>query len=85
MSRTKHQKTLDAIFKSPTSASIRWRDIETMLIAFDADISEGSGSRVRIKLNDERITLHRPHPNPNTDKGAVVTLRSFLKRAGIKP
>lgn len=54
-----------------------------MLIAFGAEISEGNGSRVRIKLNDVRAVFHRPHPENTTDKGAVKSMRRFLQAAGI--
>ncbi|HIP23636.1 MAG TPA: type II toxin-antitoxin system HicA family toxin [Rhodobacteraceae bacterium] len=85
MVSTKHTRTLRAIFETPTRASLRWSDIEKCLITLGAEISEGSGSRVRIKLNGERMTFHRPHPSPDTDKGAVVTLRKFLKNTGYDP
>ncbi len=54
-----------------------------MLIAFGAEISEGNGSRVRIKLNDVRAVFHRPHPENTTDKGAVKSMRRFLQATGI--
>jgi hypothetical protein len=79
----KHQKTLEQIFQNPVQASIAWRDIETMLIALGAEISEGNGSRVRIALNGIRAVFHRPHPKKETDKGAVISMRRFLKEAGI--
>lgn len=47
-------------------------------------MSEGNSSRVRIALNDVRAVFHRPHPHKETDKGAVVSVRRFLKEAGIK-
>lgn len=80
----KHQKTLQHIFQHPVQAGIVWKDIEAMLVALGAEISEGSGSRVRIALNDVRAVFHRPHPQKETDKGAVVSMRRFLKEAGIK-
>jgi hypothetical protein len=80
----KHQKTLEQIFQNPVQASIAWRDIETMLSALGAEISEGNGSRVRIALHGIRAVFHRPHPKKETDKGAVVSMRRFLKEAGIK-
>ncbi len=80
----KHQKTLQQIFQNPVQAGIVWRDIEAMLKALGAEISEGNGSRVRIALNDVRAVFHRPHPQKETDKGAVVSRRRFLKEAGIK-
>lgn len=80
----KHQKTLQQIFYNPVQAGIVWKDIEALLKALGAEISEGSGSRVRIALNDVRAVFHRPHPHKETDKGAVVSMRRFLKEAGIK-
>ena len=81
----KHQATLDAIFATPARASIVWSDIEALFRACGAEISEGSGSRVRIALNDVRAVFHRPHPRKETDKGAVKSVRRFLTEAGIVP
>ena len=81
----KHEKTLKAIFSSPVRSSIPWKDIETMLVANGAKISEGRGSRVRILLNGEEAVFHRPHPKKETDKGAVVSMRRFLENAGVRP
>ena len=63
----KNRKTLEDIFKKPILSSIPWKDIEALLISIGADISEGEGSRIRIKLNNIRAVFHRPHPNVNTD------------------
>jgi hypothetical protein len=81
----KHQATLDAIFATPVRASIFWSDIEAFFRAFGAEISEGSGSRVRVALNGVRAVFHRPHPQKETDKGAVKSVRRFLTEAGIEP
>lgn len=81
----KHDQTLKAIFADPVRSNIRWSDIETMLVARGADISEGSGSRVRIALNGVRAVFHRPHPKKETDKGAVKSMRRFLTEVGVVP
>jgi hypothetical protein len=81
---TKHKKVLKNIFETPIQSSIVWKDIESMLVTLGADVSEGNGSRVRIALNGVRAVFHRPHPKKETDKGAVVSLRRFLKEAGVK-
>jgi hypothetical protein len=81
----KHKQTLRAIFEDPVRSNIIWRDIETMLKAAGAEISEGRGSRVRIFLNDVRAVFHRPHPKKETDKGAVKSMRRFLTEAGVEP
>jgi hypothetical protein len=79
------QATLEAIFATPVQASIVWRDIEALFVACGAEISEGDGSRVRVALNDVRAVFHRPHPQKETDKGAVKSVRRFLTEAGITP
>ena len=81
----KHQRTLEAIFSTPVRASINWKDIESLFNALGAKIEEGGGSRVRILLNEEEAVFHRPHPQKETDKGAVVSVRRFLENAGVKP
>lgn len=81
----KHRRTLVAIFENPVRSNIVWRDIETMLEAAGAEITEGAGSRVRIALNDVRAVFHRPHPQKETNQGAVKSLRRFLTEAGVTP
>lgn len=80
----KHLKTLDAVFVQPIKSDISWKDVESMLIALGAELSEGRGSRVRIVLNGRKATMHRPHPQKEMDKGAVKSLRTFLEEAGVK-
>lgn len=81
----KHEKTLAKIFATPTLASIEWRNIESLFEALEAHIEEGSGSRIHVLLNGEPATFHRPHPQKETDKGAVVSVRKFLTIAGVVP
>lgn len=81
----KHRQTLQAVFEDPVRSNIAWRDIEAMLKAAGAEISEGNGSRVRVALNGVRAVFHRPHPQKETDKGAVRSMRRFLTEAGVTP
>ena len=81
----RHRKTLSAIFQNPLPAGIQWADIEKLLEASGAEISEGRGSRVRMALNNVRAVFHRPHPQKETDRGAVKSMRRFLTEAGIRP
>jgi hypothetical protein len=81
----KHRQTLEAVFDDPVRSNIPWRDIEAMLKAAGAEITEGKGSRVRLALNGVRAVFHRPHPQKETDKGAVRSMRRFLTEAGVTP
>ena len=80
----KQIKTLSSIFEMPVRSNINWTDIESLFIALGAEISEGSGSRVRVYLNGARAVFHRPHPEKEIDKGAVGSIKKFLTGAGIK-
>jgi len=82
---SKHKKTLRSVFQNPILASLQWREIENMLEALGAFIKEHAGSRVGIELNGIVAVFHRPHPQKETDKGAIKSLRRFLTEAGIKP
>ena len=82
---SKHRKTLEAIFEKPERANILWRDIEALLIALGAEITDGNGSRRRVALKGVRAVFHCPHPRKETDKGAVKSVRKFLEAAGVKP
>ncbi len=81
----KHRRILEPIFEDPIRSNLVWRDIETMLKAAGAQITEGAGSRVRIALNGVRAVFHRPHPQKETHKGAVKSMRRFLLEAGVTP
>ncbi|MCL2181777.1 MAG: type II toxin-antitoxin system HicA family toxin [Treponema sp.] len=75
---------MELVFKNPTQANILWTDIESLFAALGGKISEGSGSRTRVKLNGSRAVFHRPHPQKTTDKGAVNSVRRFLENAGVQ-
>ena len=58
--------------------NIGWHDVESLLSALGAEVSQGRGSRVRVVLNGVRATFHEPHPEKEIGKGAVRSLRDFL-------
>jgi hypothetical protein len=77
--------TLEAIFDRPTRAGIRWSAIESLIWALGGEVTERAGSRVAARLNGVTAIFHRPHPQPETKKGAVDAVRQFLMNAGVKP
>lgn len=81
----RHRRTLERIFENPVRSDVAWSDIEALLRACGAEISEGHGSRVRLALAGVRAVFHRPHPQKETDKGALKSMRRFLESAGVKP
>lgn len=83
--RKKHLVTLAAIFARPVSGTIRWSDIEALLLALGAEKEEREGSRIAIIWRDQVQVFHRPHPQPETDKGAVASVRRWLEANGVNP
>lgn len=82
---SKSRKTFLAIFQNPVRSNVIWTDIEILFHALGADVSEGRGSRVRVSLNGIDAVFHRPHPEKETDKGALKSVRRFLMEAGFNP
>ena len=82
---TKHRKTLQAVFADPVRSNVPWAEVEKLLEALGAEVSEGSGSRIRVALSGVRAVFHRPHPQRETDKGALRSVRRFLAEAGHSP
>lgn len=83
--KAKHHKTLEALFKKPTPASITFSDIEALIVALGGAIREGEGSRVVFELNGTREYFHRPHPGKEAKKYQVEIVRAWLTTHGVKP
>jgi hypothetical protein len=81
----KQRQTLNAIFTLPVRSDIKWTSIESLFEALGAKVSQGKGSRVRVSLNGVKAVFHEPHPERETDKGAVKAVKEFLINADIKP
>ncbi|MDE0088875.1 MAG: type II toxin-antitoxin system HicA family toxin [Candidatus Poribacteria bacterium] len=81
----RHERTLNAIFRTPVPKTLKWRQIESLLVACGAKTIEGRGSRVRFELNGVTATFHRPHNQKEARPYQVKDARRFLERAGIIP
>jgi predicted nucleotidyltransferase len=83
--KRKHSKILELIFHRPVSGNIKWKEIEAFLISLGAEMIEREGSRLEIYLFGVVKVFHRPHPSPDTDKGAVSSIRKWLEENGVTP
>ena len=83
--KRKQQRTLEQIYKRPASGNIPWKDIESLFKALGAEVTERSGSRVAVVLFGEVRVFHRPHPSPNTDRGAIASIRKWLEFYEVRP
>ena len=50
-----------------------------------AEVTERRGSRVGVRRFGDRRVFHRPHPGPDTDKGAVAGIHEWPRRNGVEP
>lgn len=83
--KRKHQITLRQIYTTPISANIKWKDIEALFLELGAKIEEREGSRIAVVLFGQVKVFHRPHPSPDTDKGAVASVKKWLSENGVIP
>jgi hypothetical protein len=87
--RARHQRTLHAVFAHPTSASLRWRDLLSMLESFGAQHVTTSHEKERITLSGRTTFLHKPHGRNNhttlASPAELVALRRFLTEVGLAP
>jgi hypothetical protein len=82
---SRNRKTLELIFENSTRADIRWDDIERLFRALGGYVdNKRKGSRVGVSLRGVRALFHEPQPDPNTDKGAVRSVREFLIKCGVQ-
>ena len=79
----KQRQTLANLFEKPERSDIPWIDIEGLLKALGAEVSEGSGSRVRVAYKGCKAVFHRPHPEPEANKSAVKSVRRFLEETEV--
>ncbi len=83
--KRKQSKTLELIFHRPVSGNIKWKEIEAFLISLGAETVEREGLRLEVYLFGVVKVFHRPHPSPDTDKGAVSSIRKWLEENGVTP
>ena len=82
--KRKHAKTLALLFHRPISANVKFDEVMSLLVELGADLeTDREGSRVGVVLFGAVRVLHKPHPSPNMDKGAVAALRDWLEQHGV--
>ena len=79
----KQKRTLEKIKEIPTRSDINYADVKKLIEALGGKVVDGSGSRVKFRLNEEFGDFHKPHPQKELKKYAVEYLRKFLENAGF--
>jgi len=83
--KSKHRKTLAAIFADPANGNMKWSEIEALLVALGCQIIEGAGSSVTFERDGIRAYFHRPHPEKEALRYRVKDAREFLTKIGEAP
>ena len=83
--KSKHKKTLTAIFTTPTRANIKFNDIESLIIALGGEVREGAGSRVMLEISGKRLYAHHPHPGKEAKRYIVEKIRKWLISSEVTP
>lgn len=83
--KSKHRKTLQAIFSKPTKATIKFASIESLLVSLNGKVKEGAGSCMSVTVSSKTIFFHRPHPGKEAKKYQVENAREFLETIGVTP
>lgn len=83
--KSKHRKTLAAIFADPVNGNMKWSEIEALLVALGCRVIEGTGSSVTFERDGIRVYFHRPHPEKEALRYRIKDARDFLIRIGEAP
>lgn len=81
---TRCRKILEAIFRTPTAASLAFSEIEALVLHLGGQVQERQGSRVKMMLGDHFWRCHRPHPGKEAKRYQIEEAREFLLRAGVR-
>ena len=82
---SKHQKTLDLVFKNPAPKNLEWKKIESLLIAIGCVVTDGNGSRVKFDYAGHTAAFHRPHSSKEAKPYVVRLVREYLILIGVTP
>ncbi|MGG5288606.1 type II toxin-antitoxin system HicA family toxin [Pseudomonas shirazensis] len=80
---TRYRKIYDSIFRTPTTASLAFSDIEALVIHLGGQVLERQGSRVKLVLGNFTWRCHRPHPGKEAKRYQIEEAREFLSQAGV--
>ena len=81
---SKHTKTLTALYAKPIARSVKFSDIEALVIALGGEVRESDGSRVALLLHGGVKHAHRPHPGKEAKKYQIKEIKDWLTATGVK-
>ncbi|MGP0062977.1 MAG: type II toxin-antitoxin system HicA family toxin [Isosphaeraceae bacterium] len=83
---SKHDRTLEAIFATPTRVNIRWGHAVALVGFYGGTVKSSGDSAHKFTMpNGSCAVIHKPHPGNQLSKGRVEAFRDLLIRAGMEP
>lgn len=78
---SKQAKALERLCQEPTPSNFKWDDLKSLLISLGYKEINGSGSRKKFFHAEKNalINCHKPHPNPDVDKGCISDIVNHLR------
>ena len=70
------------MLRHPKPGSLRWADVESLLVRYGSEIRVRKGSAIVVSLGGQKAYFHRPHPDDKADRGAIENALELLRRAG---
>jgi predicted RNA binding protein YcfA (HicA-like mRNA interferase family) len=79
---SKHEKTVEKIYKVPTPTDLRWDEVVSCLTALGFTEKQGNGSRRKFIHLEAKLVgiLHEPHPKPTLKQYAVRDVKDLLDK-----
>ncbi|HSY06073.1 MAG TPA: hypothetical protein VK803_09000 [Steroidobacteraceae bacterium] len=78
-----HLRTLEALFRHPTSHNLEWQDVLSLIGSMGAVQVKGN-NKLAFEVDGQRLVMPEPHSKDLT-AAEVVDVRHFLQRAGRAP
>jgi len=78
-----HLRTLEALFRHPTSHNLEWQDVLSLIESIGAVHAKGN-NKLALDVGGQHLVMPEPHTKDLT-AAEVVELRHLLQRAGRSP
>ncbi len=78
-----HRKVLHALFAHPVSANLGFKEVEHVLTALGAEVSNKTGNRIGVTLKGHSAAFS--HANHDLPREEIIQIKKFLIDCGIDP
>lgn len=82
---SRHEKSINRLCTNPPPADFRWSELVSVLERLGYELVPNGGSRMKFihRGKNALIICHKPHPDPNVDKGCIKGVVEHLRTYGL--